>query len=235
MRKFVFAVLSALILCNAAVLSVYANSVTVDTSINRDVHVVFTFSNITLTTYIGINSSRVFNETTIPNMLMSTMLRNGHVGVNYSAQSISFNNTALTVVAAFNLAGPNIINSTLDRGAKVEIFHVNTVWREFYLNMTKDFHFNFTQVLAKPFSEWTSKSSGGITSYSYSQTTSEAGFSASFHLPLNASSVVVFKDSIIFDLPYEPSFEDNFVNSPIIILVALAVVGVIVLIYRKVR
>jgi hypothetical protein len=110
---------------------------------------------------------------------------------------------------------------------------MNTDWRKFSLNITTGFSFDFSQSLATPLAEWTNSTVEGITSYNYSNPT--AGVSCSFSLPNYASNMVVVGDIMIFDAPYEPPFEDKLINSPILILVGLAIVGAIVFVYRKIR
>ena len=231
MKKSPFIMLFAVILCSALIGSVYATAVTVETSMTRDFHVVFTFSDINAIIYGNIESKMTGD--TVPTALYDNMAQKGLLGVETYSHSIIFNDTTHSIVSAFNLRGPSIINSTINRIAKIETFRMNTAWRKFYLNVTTSFYFNFTQDFAKPLSSWTNSTSGGIKSFSYSNSTT--GESFSFQLPSYASNVVVVGDTIIFDAPYESSFEDNLINSPILILIALAVVGVIIYIYRKIR
>jgi hypothetical protein len=235
MRKSMLIVLFAVILCSASVVSVHATSVTVETSITQDFHVVFAFLDINATVYGNINSNGLMTKDTLPNQLSDNMALKGFLGVQFYSTSISFDNNTYSIVSSFNLQGPSIVNSTIDRAAKIETFRMNTEWRKFYLNVTSDFHFNFTQDFAQQLSYWTNSTTGGVRSYSYSNSTAEGNFSFSFQLPSYASNIVVSGDTITFDAPYEPSFEDNLINSPILILIALAVAGVIIYFYRKIR
>jgi hypothetical protein len=52
-------------------------------------------------------------------------------------------------------------------------------------------------------------------------------------LPSSASNVKVQGDTIFYDMP--PRLEDQLLNSPFLILGAIAIVLAIALIYRKVR
>jgi hypothetical protein len=226
-----FGALLMVILCNVLIVSVYATSVTVETGITQDFHVVYTFSDINETIYGNIKSN--MTEDTVPTALHDNMVQKGHTGIDYYNQSISFNNSTSSIVSAFNLEGTSIINSTINRAAKIETFRMSTEWREFYLNVTTDFYFNFTQDLAQPLSSWTSNTVEGVTSYSYSNST--AGVTFSFQLPSYASNIAVSGDTITFDAPYKTSFEDSLISSPILILIALAVAGVIVYVYRRIR
>jgi hypothetical protein len=233
MKKSVFSMLFAVILCMAIIGSVYATTITVESSITRDFYAVFTFSDINAPTYQNIKNNALMTGDTLPVQLWDNMAQKGLLGVEFYSQSINFNDNTHSIVSAFNLRGPSIINSTIDRTVKIETFRMDTKWRKFYLNITTDFHFNFTRDLATPLSYWMNSTGGGVTSYSYSNST--AGVSFSFQLPSYARNTVVVGDTIIFDAPYEPSFEDKLINSPILILIALAVVGAVIYFYRKIR
>jgi hypothetical protein len=220
------------ILCNVLVASVYAASVDVETNITQNFYSVFTFSDINATIYGSIRSSMTAN--TVPTALYNNMAQKGQLGVNYNNQSISFNDTTHSIVSAFNLQGTSIINSTVNRAARTETFYMNTAWREFYLNVTTKFQFNFTRDFAQPLSSWVSSASGGVTSYSFSNSTSEGVLLCSFRLPSYASNIAVAGNIISFDAPYKTSFVDNLISSPILILIVLAVAGVIIYFYRKI-
>ena len=232
MRKSLFGAVPMVIVFSVLVASAYAASVTVVTTITQDFYVVFTFSDVNATVYGSVRS--IMTANTVPMALDNSMAPKGQLGVNYNNQSISFDNDTHSIVSAFTLQGTSIINSSIDRAAKIETFRMNTAWRKFYLNVTTNFSFNFTQNFAQPLSSWKNDTSGGATSYSYSNSTSEGVLSCSFQLPNYASDIAVSGDIITFDAPYNASFADNFISSPILILIALAVAGVIVYIYRKI-
>jgi hypothetical protein len=231
MRKSTLVLSLAVILLSALIASVHATPVTVETSITQNFRVVYTFSDINKTMYENIKGN--MTKDTVPIALYNSMVKKGLSKVDYNSQSISFNGTTYAIVSAFNLQGSSIINSTIDRSAKIETFRINTVWREFFLNVTTDFYFNFTRDFGESLSYWANSTTGGVRSYSYSNSTTGASFS--FLLPRNASNIVVNGDTITFETPYESSFEDNLINSPILILIALAVAGVIIYFYRKIR
>lgn len=234
MKKSMLSVLFAVILCGALIGAVYATAISVDTSITQDFHVVFTFSDINSTVYQSLKNNGLITGDTVPAALYDNMVRKGLLGVETYSQSISFTDNTTSIVSTFNLRGPSIINSTIDRVAKTETFRVNTEWRKFYLNVTNDFHFNFTRDFATPLSHWANSTTGSATSYTYSNSTAEGALSFSIQMPSYATNKIVVGDTIIFDAPYTPSFEDNLINSPILILMALAVVGLVIYFYRKI-
>ena len=234
MKNTVAPVILAFVLFGILVTSAYS-SVSIEASITRDFRVVFEFTNINSTIYENLkNNALIMNETTVPEAIWRNLAEKGLISVEYYNSSINFNDTTRSVRSAFNLRGPDIITSTINRGALTETFTANTTWRKFFLNISSGFSFNFTQTFATPLADWnrTALPDGG-TIYSLANVT--AGASCSFALPKEANGVFIVGDVVIFDLPYEPPWEDKFINSPLLILIALAVAGAVIFVYRKVR
>jgi hypothetical protein len=234
MKNSVAPVILAFVLFGIFISSAYS-SVSIEANITRDFHVVFEFTNINSTTYETLkNNALIMNETTVPETIWRNLAEKGLVSVEYYDSSISFNDTTRSVRSAFNLRGPDVITSTINRGALIETFTANTTWRKFFLNISSNFSFNFTQTFATPLSDWNRTASpDGGTIYNFANVT--AGASCSFVLPKEAKGVFIVGDAIVFDLPYEPPWEDKLINSPLLILIALAVVGAVIFVYRKVR
>ena len=235
MKTFMFGLLFLVVLCNMLFASAYATSIAVETSLNQDFHVVFSFSNINATVYGNLESNALMNKDTLPAALYHGMVQKGLLKVEYYSQSISFNDTTDTIVTTFNLRGPSMVNSTIDRGTSVENFRMNTEWRKFYLNITEGFTSNFTRLLTKPLSSWTNATENGVTGFHYSNIMDGVPISFALKLPSHASNVVTVEDTVTFDTPYTPSVTDQFINSPSIILIAFAIAGMIIYFYRKVR
>jgi len=227
-------VLLAIVLFATEVASVHA-PVSIQASVARDFNVVFEFTNIDSITYVNLkNNALIMNETTVPEKIWRNLADRGLVRSEYYNPSVSFNDTTRTIRSVFNLRGPDVISSTINRAVSVETFTANTTWRKFYLNVTPNFVFNFTKTLATPLSDWDKIEllDAGIR-YEFANAT--AGIACSFVLPKDAGGAFVVGETIVFDMAYVPSWEDNLINSPILILIALAVVGVIIFVYRKVR
>ena len=223
-----------IILSSAMIIGVYADEANIKTSITKDnFYAVFEFTLDDSTIYENIKNSGQITADTVPEAIYQKMISNGLFGVDYFSTSVSFDDNAHAIICSFHLRGPSIINSTVDRTAMVETFRMNTVWRKFNLTIIEGFSYNFTQSLAKPIAEWTENTTNGITSFSYSNST--AGVSCSFELPNYATNIFAVGETIFFDAPYELQWEDKIINSPFLILIGLAVVGVIVFAYRKVR
>lgn len=233
MKKIMFGMLFLVVLCGALAGSVYATSVSVESSITQDFHVVYTFSEINSSVYENLRTNGSLTRDTIPTTLFNSMAQKGRVRLETYSPSISFDNATRTIVSTFNLRGQSIVNSTINRGEETQTYQMDTTWRKFYLNVTNNFHFNFTRDFAQPVSKWTVGTTSDVRSYSYSNSTAEGSFAFSFQLPSNANNINVDGDTLTFDTPYTTTFTDNFINSPILILIALAVVGLIIFLYRK--
>jgi hypothetical protein len=214
--------------------SAYASSVSIEVSIERDFNVVFQFTIDNATLYESLKAT--MNAVTVPDAILRDFFSKNKNSLldalQYSEPSISFP-TSNSIRSAFRLYGSGIINSTVDRVAMVETFRMNTAWREFNLTITGDFFYNFTQSLATSLAEWNESTVDGITSFTYSNPT--AGVSCSFKLPAYATNAFAVGETIFFDAPYEPPWEDKLINSPILILIGLAIAGVVVFAYRKIR
>ena len=221
MKKAAITLLVAVVLCSALIASASATAVTVETNVTQDFHVVFTFSDIPSLTYGNITSNGLMTADTLPSALYDNMTAKGFFGVDYYSATIDFNDTLHSIVSAFNLRGPNIVNSTIDRIASTETFRMSTSWRKFNFNITDGFAFNFTRLLAKPLSSWTNATENGVTSFHYSNITDGVPISFTLKLPTYASNIATVNDIITFDTPYTEPVTDQFIDSPMIILIAL--------------
>jgi hypothetical protein len=177
------------------------------------------------------------NETTVPEAIWTNFVSKGHTTLNaltFSDTSIPlFNDTRSSIRSTFHLSGLDIINSTVDKTAGIETFKMSTEWRKFHLNVTNWRAFNFEQSLAAPLNTWTKSTIDGVITFSFSNST--ANMSCAFKLPSYATNIFAVGESIVFDAPYEPPWEDKLINSPVLILVGLAMLGGIILVYRKIR
>jgi hypothetical protein len=217
--------------------SVHATTVSIEADISRDFSVVFELTVTNETMYNNLKANpNLMNASTVPETVWSSFVSSKQLALDalaYSDNIIEFNDTAHSIHAMFHLSGPAIINSTINRVANVENFKMSTEWRKFNLDIPDGFSYDFAHSLATPLSGWTNTVVNGITSYSYSNIT--AGVSCSFKLPSYASNVFASGETIFFDTPYEPPWEDKLINSPVLILIGFAIVGVGVFVYRKIR
>lgn len=236
MSKFAIGVFLVTILTSVLIASAYATTVSIEASIGRDFNVVFRFT-VDNDTYTNLKTNpQLMNENTVPEAIEADFANKGHTSltaIQFSDVTIDFNDTAHVIHSTFHLSGQDIINSTIDKTAGIETFKMSTEWRKFHLNVTNGFLFNFEQSLAASLTNWTNSTINRIITFSFSNSTS--GVSCAFKLPSYASSVFAVGESIIFDAPYEPPWEDRLINSPVLILTGLAIVGTIIFVYRKIR
>ena len=230
MRKFAIGVFLAAVLASMSITSTYASTVSIGASISQDFSFVFQINVDNETIYTNLKTNpKLMNETTVP----ETIARARANALVYSNATIDFNNTSRSIRSTFDLSGQGIINSTIDKGAGVENFQMSTEWRKFFLNVTGNFYFNFTQDLAAPLTGWTNSTANGITSFSFSNSTADV--SCTFELPSSATNILRIGETISFDVPYQTPWVDKLIDSPILILIGLAIVGVVIFVYRKIR
>jgi hypothetical protein len=235
LRKHAVALLLAVALTSLLIASAYASTASIEVSINnvnQELSVTFEFvmDNITYTSLKS--NSGLLNATSVPRAIQTEFTKEGHTGLTYSNAAISYNGANDSILSTFQLSGQGVVSSTIDRTAGIESFQVSTTWREFSLNITGLF-FNFTLNLGTPLTQWTNSTVNGITSFVFSNST--AGVSCTFELPGSATNIARTAQTISFNVPYQVPWEDKLIDSPILVLIALAVVGLIVFVYRKTR
>ncbi len=146
------------------------------------------------------------------------------------AEPLTFDNVTSSIRNSFFIGGSAIISYTLNRTTVRRVYEIKTDWRKFKVNLTDSYSIDFAQRLAKPVSEWEKPSS---TTFYYVNREAEAP-DIFFTINLPASSGVrVQGDTIIFE--DQLHLEDQLIDSPFLILIALVVALAIVLLYRKAR
>jgi hypothetical protein len=236
LRKPAVALLLATALMSLMIASAYASTASIEAKIssaNQELNVAFTFVMSNATYNILKSNSGLLNETSVPRAIQTNFVKEGHTGLTYSNPAISYNDTSKSILSTFQLSGQGVISSTNDRTAGTENFQISTIWREFSLNITDGPFFNFTQNLGTPLTAWTNSTANGIASFSYSNIV--AGVSCIFELPSSAKNVALTGTTISFNVPYQVPWEDKLIDSPVLVLIALAVVGLIIFVYRKTR
>jgi len=236
LRKRAAALFLVVALTSLFIASSYAsNTASIEANINnanQELNISFEFVMTNASYALLRNNSSLLNETSVPNAIQTNFVKEGHTGLAYSNPAISYNSTSDSILSTFQLSGSSVVSSTTDRATGVQTFQVSTTWREFSLNITGLF-FNFTKNLATPLTQWTNSTVNGIQSFVFSNST--AGVSCTFVLPSSATNVVRTATAISFDVPYQVPFGDKLIDSPILVLIALAVVGLIIFVYRKTR
>jgi hypothetical protein len=235
LRKSAVAFLLALVLTSLLVTSAYASTVSIQANLNsssQELNVTFEFAMDNATYNILKNNSSLLNATSVPRTIQTNYAKEGHTGLTYSNAQIFHNDKNSSIISTFQLSGQGVISSTINRATGIESFQLSTMWRKFALNTT-DLFFNFTQDLGTSLTQWMNTTANGIPSFSFSNSTE--GVSCTFELPSSATNVARVGETISFDVPYQVPFGDKLIDSPILVLIVLAVVGLIIFVYRKTR
>jgi len=214
-------------------------SVTIQASIDQNVHVVFDFINVNSTVYEEIKHGPSLDRSTIPKTIVDNLKKLNLTHVAYYDPMLTFNDADKSIHATFYLSGLDILNFTFSKAMMAKVYYVRTDWRKFYLNVTSRFSLNFTKYFDTPLAQWqkinyTDFENKTHPAYYYNY----AGPSpfeprCYFILPTTATNVRAVKDTIVFEVP--PSLEDLLLNSPFWIVGALIVANIALFLYRRVR
>jgi len=214
-------------------------SVFVESTIGDSVYVICSFENLDTNIYNEAIANPQFNSTTIPQIIVENLEKQGISNVYYGFQPNTNDDETKTIRVSFYLSGSDIISFTINRTTMQRTYQVKTEWRKFQVNLTSNFSINFAQYFAEPLANWqkTNLTTEGSTHTAFSFETTDAGFldtlSFSFILPATATDVQVEGDTITYEV--SPYFEDVFINSPFLILAALIIIIAVALVYRRVR
>jgi len=213
---------------------VYA-SVKMQARINKNIHVVFTFENINFTIYNETKQNeQIFNITTIPKSIVNNLKQQdlNRVKWGYNPEQQIFNDSTNSIRVEFYLAGSDIINFTLSKPTMTRIYHVQTEWRKFHVNLTHNFSLDFAQYFDTSIAQW--NYSDSEKTYSYEPTELDSfDVSCKFVLPPTATNVHAIEDIITFEVP--PLLEDLLLNSPFLILGALIIGIIVAFLYQRLR
>jgi len=220
------------ILVLSVVLPVNA-SITTKAMIDDSLFITYDFESLDKTLYNQTKTNTQFNASTIPLIIVKNLEQKNQTQVKWGLgpQTNIYDDANYAFHISFFLSGSDIITSTVDRTSMKRACEVKTEWRKFRVNLTSDFSLNFVRLLAEPVAEW--QKTNTTTFYLENKHTGTLDVFFYLILPASASNIQVLRDTITYDMP--PYIDDQVLNSPFTILGAVAVVLVIVLIYRKAR
>lgn len=226
-----------LILLVSLVTPVYA-SVTIQATIDQNIPVVFDFQNIDFRIYNETIRQNLFNVSTIPRAIEETLEERDLKNVEciYDPTQKVFDDSTRSIHVEFLLVGSDIIHITISKTTTNKIYNVRTDWRKFHFNLTDNYALDFNEYFGKPIAEWEFENKTTPARY-YCNHTSSIEFDpiCYFTLPSTAINPHVAEDgdTLIFELPL--SVGESLLNSPFLILVALIIVNVVAVLYRKIR
>ena len=232
MRKTVLTPLIAILILSVILpvnASISATKVTVDDSL----FVTYDFENLNSTLYDQIKAEAKFNITTIPRTIKENLEQMDLKLVNWwlGPQTSIFEDADQSIHISFFLGGSDIVSMKVNGTTMKRVYQLSTEWRKFKVNLTSNFTLDFAQSLNNPLADW--QRINATSFYYESKQTGTLDVTFSLVLPTSASDIRVQGDTVFFDMP--PRFEDQLLNSPFLILGAIAVALAIALVYRKVR
>lgn len=207
-------------------------SVTMQATIDQNIHVVFIFENINSTIYT--ETKQTFNISTIPNTIVKNLEQQDLTRVkwSYDLEQQIFDDSTHSIRVEFYLAGSDIINFTFNRATMARIYRIQTEWRKFHINLSHNFSLDFAQYFNTSVADWNYSESEKTYSYETAEPDS-INSTCKFVLPPTATNVRAVENTIIFEVP--PLLEDILLNSPFLILGALVIVILVAFLYRRIR
>lgn len=233
MRKIVPALLITILIVSL-VLQVNASSNTIKATVDDSLFITYDFESLDPLIYNQTKSNpQLFNISTIPQIITKNLEQKNQklVRTGLVPQTNIYDDDNHSIRISFFLGGSDIVSFTVNKTTMKRTYEVKTEWRKFQVNLTDNFSIDFAQHLAKPVAEW--QKTNETTFYFENKETGTFDMFFYLVLPASASNVSVQGDTVFYDMP--PRFEDQLLNSPFLILGALAVALAIVLIYRKAR
>lgn len=224
---------------NVSIINAYASSMDVEAIVDDSISVRFSFMFQNVTLYEEIKNNPNFNVTTIPKALKTSLEARGFLDVQtlYDTSQQLFDDSQHSVTVVFKISGSSIQSASADRLAMKRLYTLRMHWRKFSFNFTDTVKVNLEEVFSQPVFKWENKTSESRFSLNYLNTQSVGEFHQarfSISLPLGAKNIRFSEDGerIFYELPF--SFEDNFINSPLLILAAILFIVFLANLYRAI-
>ncbi len=208
--------------------------ITVNGTVDDSIFVSYRFDNLDADVYSAVKANLNFNSSTIPEMIVQNLQEQNLKLVRWGLgpqQDIVYDDAARSIKTEFYLGGSDVISFTFNRTTMSRIYQVRTDWRKIKVNLTADLTVDFASRLAQPLAEWQKISPTTFFYENSEPNTVDILFY--FGIPTSASQIQVQTDTVTYEMP--PLLSDQLINSPFVILGTIAVVLVIVLLYRSVR
>lgn len=237
MNKCVFAIFLALVVLLIAVPT--QAQVGIQCSVEDSLFVTYSFESLDQVVYE--QALVQFNAETIPRAIEQNLKGKDQTLVRWGLppDPLIFDSGSRSVRASFILGGSDVISDTLNATTMRRTYTVKTDWRKLQVNLTSDFSVDFAERLATRLADWQkinhTDTDGNVHPAYHFENRQEGLVDVSFDLvlPTSALGVRVEAEVLVYDMP--PLLQDQLLNSPFLILGALAVVLVVILIYRKIR
>ncbi|UCG45167.1 MAG: hypothetical protein JSV58_07315 [Candidatus Bathyarchaeota archaeon] len=232
------AIVTVLLVLSATLTTPSFASLTLHATIGQNIQVVFDFEDIDSALYNQTKQQDIFGVSTIPETIKADLEERNLENVDcvYDPTQEIFEDSTKSIHIEFALIGLDIIQVVVDNTTRNKVSTIRTDWRRFQVNLTSEYVLDFTEYFGIPLREWEFHNQTSPASFYFNRTDSlEFDAICSFTLPNNAINPRVAEDwdTIIFELP--PSLGESLLNSPFSILIAIVLVNVIAVIYRRIR
>ena len=226
-RFAVFAVI--MIMISLAVVPTSAE-ITVNVHVDDSLFVAYEFVNVDQTVY---DQARIeFTAERIPEAIVNNLeAANQTVHWGLGPSPLEFDDANRLVRASFFLSGSSIVSFTVNRTTLRRVYEVKTDWRKFKVNLTSSHSVDFAQRLGTTVAEW--QKLDATTFYFESKEAGSPDILFYLIVPASAVEVRAVGETVFYEM--QPYLEDILLGTPFLILIALIVVLVIILIYRKIR
>ena len=224
MKKHLLAILiGALILSS---ITLVKGEIAVNVNVGESLFVTYEFRNLDQLVY----DQAQLNATKLPQIIANNMKKDSQT-VLWGSAALDQNATSRTIRNSFYLGGTAILSSSVNQTTLKRVYEIRTDWRKFKVNLTDRFHIDFASALTTPVAEWQKTD----TTTFYYENTNTGTMDVLFYLslPSSATGIRVEGDTVFYEAP--PLLEDKILGTPFIILIALAVILLIILLYRKAR
>jgi len=226
MNKHLLAVLVGVLILSSFALA--KGEIIGNVSVGESLLVTFEFKGLDQEVYV--QALTQFTAQRIPETIANNLEKKNQT-VLWGTATLEHDNASRMIRSSFYLGGSGIVGFTVNKTTLKRVFELKTDWRRFQVNVTDSFSVDFASALATPVAEW--QKTDDTTFYYENRNTGTLDVLFYLVLPASASGVRVQGDSVFYE--GAPALEDQFLGTPFLILVALAVALVIVLLYRKVR
>lgn len=221
-------VLVALLIASA-IIPVHAET-TINVTVDGALLITYEFKDLNQTVYDQARTQFTANK--VPEAIVSTLQqKNQTVQWGLPPEPLVFEDASRTIRSSFFLGGSRIVSLSIDKTQFKRTYEVKTDWRRFKVDLTDTYSIDFAQYVGTPVAEWKKPDE---TTFFFENPETEAEHVAFYiKVPASASGVRASGDTVFFDMP--PTLEDQLLYSPFPVLAALAVILVIILLYRRVR
>ena len=227
MKKHLLTVLVGVLILSSFALA--KGQITGNVSVDESLFVTFEFKGLDQEVYV--QALTQFTAQRIPETIANNVEKKNQT-VLWGTAALEHDNASRMIRNSFYLGGSGIVSFTVNKTTLKRVYEVKTDWRKFKVNITDSFSVDFASALATPVAEWPPKTDA-TTFYYENRNTGILDVLFYLALPASATGIRVQGDTVFYE--GAPALEDQFLGTPFLILIALAVALVIVLLYRKVR